>query len=271
MLFYWERIIMKTKNKNSLLERYTIAIYIGFTFLITIILGATYQFTNNAFISPQYAPTIGLVLICLMSNNWGVWVTMNWNPAKTPKNLLWMLISLCLPVVVILITSLILSSMGNYFVIWKDTTIGYAITIISAILGCISEEIGWRGYLFPKFTEKHNMFYSTIAVGLLWGVWHCKFAYGKLGFILFVMLIICFSIFMAWIYMKTKGNLLCMILFHFGVNIGSVTLLQSREGVLFYGLATIICVLICIPIVLKNKNEFFNRGLKKAMPTIPMC
>jgi len=73
---------------------------------------------------------------------------------------------------------------------------------------------------------------------------------------------------MAWAYMKTKGDLLCMILFHFGVNIGTVTLLQNREGVLFYGLATIICVLICIPIVLKNKNEFFNKGFKKAMPTI---
>lgn len=258
---------MKAKNENAFIERYTIAIYFGITFFITIILGATYQYTNNAFISPQYAPTIALVLICVLSNNWSVWMKMNWNPVKTKKDLLWMLISLCLPVSVILISSLIISSMGNQFVLWKDDTLGYVVTIIVAILGCIFEEIGWRGYLLPQFEKKHNMFYSTIAVGLLWGVWHCKFAYGILGFILFVMLIICFSIFMTWVYMKTKGNLLCMILFHFGVNIGSVTLLQNREGVLFYGLATIICVLICIPIVLKNKKEFFNKGFKKAMPT----
>jgi membrane protease YdiL (CAAX protease family) len=266
-VFYWGgRIVVKTNNDNSFLERYTLVIYFVITFLITIILGAAYQFTNNVFISPQYAPTMGLVLICVMSKNWSVWGKMNWNPVKTWKNLLWMLISLFLPVVVILITSLIISSMGNQYVLWKDTMSGYVITIIAAILGCISEEIGWRGYLLPEFVDKHNMFYSTIAVGLLWGAWHCKFAYGIFGFILFVMLIICFSIFMSWIYMKTKGNLLCMILFHFGVNIGSVTLLQNREGVLFYGLATIICVLICIPIVLKNKNEFFNKGFLKTTP-----
>ena len=51
-------------------------------------------------------------------------------------------------------------------------------------------------------------------------------------------------------------------------NIGSVTLIHNREGVLFYGLATIICVLSCIPIVLKNKNEFFNKGFLKATPTM---
>ena len=249
---------MKIKNENSFLERYTIAIYFMITFLITVILGAAYQFTNNAFISPQYAPAMGLVLICIMSNNWSVWLQMNWKSVKTRENLLWMFISLFLPVAIILTSSLIMSSMGNQFVLWKDTASGYVITIIAAILGCIFEEIGWRGYLLPEFAKKHNMFYSTIAVGLLWGAWHCKFAYGILGFILFVMLIICFSIFMVWVYMKTKGNMICMILFHFGVNIGSVTLLQNREGVLFYALAAIICVLICIPIVLKNKNEFFS-------------
>lgn len=48
------------------------------------------------------------------------------------------------------------------------------------------------------------------------------------------------------------------------MNIGSLILLQKREGVLFYGLAVIICVLICIPIVIKNKDKFFNQGLEKS-------
>lgn len=63
--------------------------------------------------------------------------------------------------------------------------------------------------------------------------------------------------------MKTKGNLWYMILFHFGVNIGSVTFLQNKEGVLFYSLAIIICLLICVPLVIRNKNEFFNKGFVK--------
>lgn len=85
---------------------------------------------------------------------------MNWNSDKTLKNMLWMLISLFLPVVIILISSLIISSIGNQFIIWKDTLSGYVITIVLAILGCITEEIGWRGYLLPKFAENHNMFFD---------------------------------------------------------------------------------------------------------------
>lgn len=251
---------MKTKNKDSFFKKHTIAIYYIFTFFITIILGAAYQFTNNSFVSPQYAPTIGLVLICVISNNWSAWKKINWNLTETQKDLVWMLISFFLPVVIILISTMVITSMGNRFVFWKDTASGYVITIITAILGCITEEIGWRGYLLPKFAEKHNMFISAIAVGLLWGVWHCKFAYGISGFILFVITITCFSIFMAWLYMKTKGNLLCMILFHFGVNMGSVTLLQNREGALSYGLLAIISALVCIPVVLENKKEFFSKN-----------
>jgi membrane protease YdiL (CAAX protease family) len=250
---------MKTKNEQSFLERYAIAIYFVITFIFTLALGAAYHFTNNPFISPQYAPTSGLVLICVMLKDWSVWRKMNWNPFRKPENLLWMFMALLLPIVVILISSLIMSSLGTQFVPWQDTTSRYVIAFITAILGAVFEEIGWRGYLLPKFAEKHTLFHSAIGVGLLWGVWHCKFAYGILGFVLFVVLIVCFSILMTWIYMKTNGNLLGMIFFHLGINIGSVTLLQNREGVLFYSLATIICALVCILIVLKNKIKFFGK------------
>jgi membrane protease YdiL (CAAX protease family) len=257
---------MHAKNSNSFLERYTAAIYFAVTFLITVILGGAYEFTKNAFVSPQYAPAIGLVIICMLSGNWSAWRQMNWGTFKKPKVLIWMLTALLLPAAVILISSLIMSFLGSGFVPWKDTVSKYAITMVTAILGCVFEEIGWRGYLFPKLAGKHTMFYSSVTVGVLWGVWHCKFAYGILGFILFVLLITCFSILMAWIHIKTKGNLLCAILFHLGVNIGSVLFLQTREGVFFYGLTAVLCAFICIPTVLKNKNEFFNKEPLKTTP-----
>lgn len=164
---------MKAKNSTCFLERYTIAIYFVITFLITIILGAIYQFTQNVFISPQYAPTIGLLIVCVMSKNWSVWGKMNWCSFKRPKNLLRIFIALSLPIIIILISSMIMSLLGTQFVPWQDTKSRYFITIVTAILGSIFEEIGWRGYLLPKFAEK-NMFHSAIGVGLLWGVWHCN-------------------------------------------------------------------------------------------------
>ena len=250
---------MKAKTEKYFLKKYIIAFYFVVTFFITMVLGAAYMFTNNPLISPQYAPLIGLLVICWLLNDWSVWMKMNWNSVKTQKLMVWMFVSFFLPLAIIFISSLIMTSIGTPFIIWKDTTLGYVITIITATLGCITEEVGWRGYFLPLFTKNHTMFFSGIVVGLFWGIWHFKFAYGIWGFILFVMLIICFSIFMTWIFMKTNGNLICMILFHFGINIGSVTLLQRREGTLFYSIATTLCVLLCIPIVLKNKTEFFNK------------
>ncbi|AOV07366.1 hypothetical protein BI350_07320 [Sporosarcina ureilytica] len=41
---------MRLKYGKPFIERHTIAIYFVITFLITIILGAAYQFTNNAFV-----------------------------------------------------------------------------------------------------------------------------------------------------------------------------------------------------------------------------
>lgn len=246
------------RNKGIHYVRNTVVLYYLITFIITILLGAGYQFTSNAFISPQYAPTIALLILSLVSMNWSAWSFMNWKPVMTIYFVLWIVISFFLPVLVIFFSSSLMSAAGIPFAPWQSNPSGYALTLITAILGCITEETGWRGYLLPLLSKRYNLFYSSIMTGLLWGAWHCKFSFRLVGFLLFVLLIICFSIIMTWIYLKTKGNLLCMILFHFGVNIGSVTFLQNREGVIFYGLTTMICILICIPIVITNKKQFFS-------------
>ena len=40
------------------------------------------------------------------------------------------------------------------------------------ISGPISEEFGWRGYLQDQLLQKENMLKSTLAIGLIWGIWH---------------------------------------------------------------------------------------------------
>lgn len=250
---------MQARKRELFLARYPITTYFVVTFLVTIILGAIYQFTSNMFFTPQYAPTIAIIIICMLSKDWSVWEKRIWHGLKRQINISWLLVALLLPMAIILIATLIMTMWGIEFVPWQATTARYIMTIMVTILGCVFEEIGWRGYLLPKFEEKYSKFNSAIGVGLLWGVWHSKFSYGMLGFLLFVILMVFFSILMSWIYMKTNGNLWYMIIFHFGINIASVTLLQNREGVLFYGLAIIICLLICIPLVIRNKTAFFTK------------
>lgn len=92
---------MYIENRNSLLKKYEIAIYFGLTFLVTMILGATYQFTNNPFVSPQYAPTIAIVIIYLLSKNCFIWKNKIFKALKKQVTALWALVSLLLPISII--------------------------------------------------------------------------------------------------------------------------------------------------------------------------
>ena len=47
--------------------------------------------------------------------------------------------------------------------------------IINPIMGsvqCFDEELGWRGYLLPKLTEKKSPLFASVFTGVIWGLWH---------------------------------------------------------------------------------------------------
>ncbi|MBN1427708.1 MAG: CPBP family intramembrane metalloprotease [Anaerolineae bacterium] len=50
-----------------------------------------------------------------------------------------------------------------------------AITVITAaslIVGCIGEELGWRGFLLPQLQIRHSPLKSSLVVGIIWEIWH---------------------------------------------------------------------------------------------------
>ncbi|MGB5227569.1 MAG: CPBP family intramembrane glutamic endopeptidase, partial [Eudoraea sp.] len=44
--------------------------------------------------------------------------------------------------------------------------------LVVIVMIAIGEEYGWRGYLLPRLMKKFNVFYSSIILGLIWGLWH---------------------------------------------------------------------------------------------------
>lgn len=103
-------------------------------------------------------------------------------------------------------------------------SLGLGVTL-AIIIGCIGEEIGWRGYLLPVLVEKYNnKTVASIIVGILWGFWHIG-DYGEgLGFIFFVFSTIGLSIIMTWLYYKGKQSIYTAIIVHSVYNISGVFL-----------------------------------------------
>jgi membrane protease YdiL (CAAX protease family) len=86
------------------------------------------------------------------------------------------------------------------------------------------EEVGWRGYALPRLAERFGLPFASVLLGLLWGLWHLpQFfipeadTYGQ-SFVLFVAQVTAMSVAMAWLYAKTGGSLLLVMLMHAAVN-----------------------------------------------------
>jgi len=86
------------------------------------------------------------------------------------------------------------------------------------------EEIGWRGYALPRLATRFGLARASILLGLIWAFWHLpQFfirevdTYGQ-SFLVFVLQVTALSVAMAWLYARTRGSLLLVMLLHSAVN-----------------------------------------------------
>ncbi len=92
------------------------------------------------------------------------------------------------------------------------------------ILIALGEEYGWRGFLLPRLLRKFSLFWSSIILGLIWGMWHFPaYLIGKgvpqqMNFLVFMFWVILGSLFIGWIYFYT-GSVLTSILAHISANV----------------------------------------------------
>ncbi|MEG0340019.1 MAG: CPBP family intramembrane glutamic endopeptidase, partial [Oscillospiraceae bacterium] len=49
---------------------------------------------------------------------------------------------------------------------------GIVLSPILNIVFCFGEELGWRGYLLPKMSQKFKLVPMLLINGLIWGLWH---------------------------------------------------------------------------------------------------
>src|SRR5207247_9266931 len=86
------------------------------------------------------------------------------------------------------------------------------------------EEIGWRGYALPRLATRFGLGRASVLLGLIWAAWHLpQFfipevdTYGQ-SFFVYALQVTALSVAMAWLYARTNGSLLLVMLLHAAVN-----------------------------------------------------
>ncbi|HET9588917.1 MAG TPA: CPBP family intramembrane glutamic endopeptidase [Anaerolineales bacterium] len=113
----------------------------------------------------------------------------------------------------------------------------YIIIGVFIVIGAVTEELGWRGYVLPRLLAGRSALSTALFIGVIWGIVH-------LGLILpgqmnagshwlpNILYIVGLSVVLTWLYVQTGGSLVIPILFHFGQSYfvflnGGITLSQQ--------------------------------------------
>lgn len=86
------------------------------------------------------------------------------------------------------------------------------------------EEIGWRGFALPRLAARFGLSGAAVILGVIWACWHLPLFFlpdtGSTGqsFPVYLLQVTAISVAMAWLYWRTGGSLLLVMLMHASVN-----------------------------------------------------
>lgn len=131
------------------------------------------------------------------------------------------------------------------------------------------EEPGWTGYALPRLRERfadrpNGSLMAVLVLGLFRALWHLPlFLYGKLYWFDILVFSFAFQIIIAWLYDRSGGSVLAVMVFHFASNVlGGGIMSQVFVGadqmmfqMFFMGLATLFAIVLILVSQNKRKQE----------------
>jgi CAAX protease family protein len=86
------------------------------------------------------------------------------------------------------------------------------------------EEIGWRGYALPRLSGRFGLAPASVILGTIWASWHLPLffvpasnTFGQ-SFPVYLLQVTALSVAAAWLYWRTEGSLLLVMLLHAAAN-----------------------------------------------------
>jgi uncharacterized protein len=124
--------------------------------------------------------------------------------------------------------------------------VGLLAVFALVIVGVLGEEIGWRGYALPHLQHRFSPLVASLILAALWALWHLPMffvianyrAFGVVESIGFVFALSCGAIVLTWLYNRSGGSILLVVVYHAVLNILSGT--QAATGVVVAVVSTLI-------------------------------
>lgn len=99
----------------------------------------------------------------------------------------------------------------------------FAAILVSAWVQA-GEEIGWRGYALPRLTRRMGLASASIVLGVIWASWHLPLFFipglemTNQSFPIYLASVTAISVALAWLFWKSGGSLLLVMLMHAAIN-----------------------------------------------------
>lgn len=116
------------------------------------------------------------------------------------------------------------------------------VILISLISGPLNEEFGWRGYALDKLIVRFGFLKASLLLGFIWAIWHLAwyFTPGQAQYnllqdslfdaLMMVPSLMLLSVFVSFVYIKTKRSILAGALVHMFSNLLGSQLLSPYSS-----------------------------------------
>jgi len=138
------------------------------------------------------------------------------------------------------------------------------------------EEVGWRGYALPRLAQHLGLGGASLVLGAAWAAWHLPLFVlpdsGSTGqsFPAYLLQVMALSVVMAYLYWKTDGSLLLVMVMHAAVNnttgivpaaVGGATSPIALGGSLVAWATVALSWIVATPLLLRMRGADIQRLL----------
>jgi membrane protease YdiL (CAAX protease family) len=152
---------------------------------------------------------------------------------------------------------------------WPDPTL-LVMALVWPLMAAIGEEIGWRGYLLPRLEQRFGLLGAALLIGLVWGFWHLPADYVALkgygawfapAFLVNGPIVLtAHSIILAWLWRRTGGSLLAVVLYHFSITASAIIAPSAGSdgwtGVLSAAIGAALVWVAALSLLAFRRNDF---------------